>query len=152
MLTRSSSFFASSEHPRTENHSLCKVKIHPTCGTAFDAAFVQQYHPTFPLYWRKAEVCSQAYPQRKNSSSRENIIEQLKQWKQIYFSVWDSSSEFLTGFYWFMYAASSKTKKSDQDYLSSRNTTLATRIRTDCQNPPGISWGILMDSTVIFTV
>lgn len=45
MLTQSSSFFSSSEHPRTENHLLCKAKIRPMCETTFDAAFDQQRSP-----------------------------------------------------------------------------------------------------------
>lgn len=151
MLTQSTSFF-SSEHPRTENHSLCKLKFHSTRGATFDAAFDQRYYPTFPLYWWKSEVCSQACPWRKNSSSRENIIKWFKQWKQNNSSIWNAVSEFLSVFYWFMYAASSKTKEGDQDYLSSRNATLGTRTSTDCQNPPGISWGILMDSAAILIV
>lgn len=85
MLTWCSRFFSSSEHPPAEIHSMCKVKIHLTCGTTFDAPFAQQYCPIFPLYWWKSEVCSEVRPWRKNSSSSKNIIKQLKQWKQLFF-------------------------------------------------------------------
>lgn len=93
-LTWSSSFFSSSEHPGTENESLCKAKIHLTHGTTFDAGFDQQYCPTFPLHWQKSEDCCQGSHQRQNSSSRDNINTQLKQWKQNDFSFWNSWSNF----------------------------------------------------------